>query len=198
MKTSLWNSTSLKDWQAALDRYDAVIAQQPGEALTPLDRWYRDELPAAIAGRDPPHVTLDEIVGVAEWKQLRGYWRFRNLKLVQGNPPAAVIAASARAIAAVPHPSQPIAILAKLKGVGPATASGVMAAAAPDIYPFFDDVAAAQVPGLGEVAFTATYYAKYAARLRERAAELGHGWTPVMVERALWAHAGGKAGVGKQ
>jgi hypothetical protein len=51
------------------------------------------------------------------------------------------------------------------------------------------------VPGLGAVAFTLPYYARYAAALRERAGRLGDGWTPVMVERALWADRGGKAGV---
>jgi hypothetical protein len=62
------------------------------------------------------------------------------------------------------------------------------------VYPFFDELVAAQVPGLGEVAFTPAFYAKYAAALRERASRLGAGWTPVMVERALWAHVGGKKG----
>jgi hypothetical protein len=38
-----------------------------------------------------------------------------------------------------------------------------------------------------------SHYARYATALRERAARLGHRWTPDMVERALWAHVGGKA-----
>ncbi len=67
-------------------------------------------------------------------------------------------------------------------------------AAAPDIYPFFDEIVAAQVPHLGKVAWVIGYYVKYADALRDRARELGKGWTPVMVEQALWAHAGGKAG----
>jgi hypothetical protein len=41
------------------------------------------------------------------------------------------------------------------------------------------------------VAWTNGYYAKYAAALRERSAQLsdrfGRAFTPVMVERALWA-----------
>jgi uncharacterized protein YbjT (DUF2867 family) len=57
-----------------------------------------------------------------------------------------------------------------------------------------DELVAAQVPSLGAVAWTLAYYRRYADALRERAKELGHGWTPVMVERALWSHAGGKAG----
>jgi hypothetical protein len=37
------------------------------------------------------------------------------------------------------------------------------------------------------------YYARYAEALRRRAESL-IGFTPVMLERALWAHVGGKAG----
>ena len=67
-------------------------------------------------------------------------------------------------------------------------------AASPDLYPFFDELVAAQVPGLGAVAWTIAYYRRYADALRERASQLGQRWTPVMVERALWANVGGKAG----
>jgi hypothetical protein len=62
------------------------------------------------------------------------------------------------------------------------------------VYPFFDELVAAQVPDLGKVAWTLGYYGKYAAALRERAGALGTPWTPAMVERALWAHVGGKTG----
>ena len=50
------------------------------------------------------------------------------------------------------------------------------------------------MPGLGVVKWTLGYYAKYAESLRERARALGDAWTPTMVERALWASVGGKAG----
>lgn len=191
---TLWTSDSPRDWTSALERYESVIEAQGVARLGELDRWYREELPAAIAGRRPAHVTRDELVRVAEWKMTRGIWRPRNLGLVQGNAPDAVERTSAQALAAVPDPRAPIAVLARLDGVGPATASAVAAAAAPEVYPFFDEIAAAQVPALGPVAYTPAYYAKYAAALRERARRLGGRWTPVMVERALWAHAGGKAG----
>lgn len=147
-----------------------------------------------IAARRAPHVTLDELARLAEWKMLRGVWRARNLALIRGNDPALVVSTSTAALAARPHPMAPIRMLAELEGVGPATASAVASAASPDLYPFFDELVGAQVPRLGTVAFTLPYYAKYADALRARAAELGDGWTPVMVERALWAHVGGKAG----
>lgn len=154
----------------------------------------RDELPRAIAGRRDPHVTHEELVRVTRWKMSRGVWRARNLSLVQGNPPAEVAEVSRRALAAVPDPRAPIRELAKLAGVGPATASAIAAAAEPSEYPFFDEIVAAQVPELGTLAYTLPFYTRYAQALRERARELGGSWTPVDVERALWAEAGGKAG----
>jgi adenine-specific DNA glycosylase len=121
-------------------------------------------------------------------------WRARNLVLVRGNEPDTVIRTSTDALAKIPHPTKPISVLATLDGVGPATASAVVAAHAPEIYPFFDELVAAQLPELGKVAWTLGYYARYAEALRERAQRLDGNWTPVMLERALWALVGGKAG----
>ena len=193
-RADLWASTSAKDWTAALDAYAAVIEAQGVGPLAELDRWYRDDLPAAIAARDRPHVTHAELVKVTEWKMARGIWRARNLQLVKGNAAAEVERASRAALAAIPDPKAPVAELAALAGVGPATASAVVAAAAPRLYPFFDELVGAQVPGLGDVAFTPAYYARYADALRDRASRLGDPWTPALVERALWAHVGGKKG----
>ena len=190
----LWTSGSLTAWSDALARYDDVVLAQGVERLPALDRWYHDELPAAIRARAPMHVTLDELARLTEWKMARGEWRARNLVLVRGNAPDAVVSTSADALAKAPHPTQPISTLATLDGVGPATASAVAAAAAPETYPFFDELVAGQVPTLGMVKWTLGYYAKYATALRERAKHLGREWTPAMVERALWSNVGGKAG----
>ena len=190
----LWTSTSLADWEQALARYVDVLARQNVAKLPELDRWYRDELPHAIASRPSPHITHDELVRVTEWKMARGVWRAPNHVLVRRNPADQVVDVSTAALARIPHPTQPVFTLATLAGVGPATASAVTAAHKPAIYPFFDELVAAEIPGLGKVAWTLGYYGKYAVALRERAAELGGDWTPARVERALWAYVGGKTG----
>jgi hypothetical protein len=190
----LWSSESPRTWRDALDSYEQVIAAQGVARLPELDRWYREELSTALAARTPMHVTHAELVRLTEWKMARGVWRAPNLVLVRSNAADAVVEASTLALSRVPHPTAPIAALAKLKGVGPATASAVMAAAAPGTYPFFDELVAGEVPALGTVAWMLGYYARYASALRERATALGEEWTPVMVERAVWAALGGKAG----
>ena len=192
--TDLWGAGAVANWQAALDRYPAVVAGQNVAALLQLDQWYRNELPGLITARSTPHATLAELVHVTEWKMYRGVWRAPNLVRVKRNDADLVHATTARALALVPHPTKPITEIATLDGVGPATASAIMAASAPSIYPFFDELVAAQIPALGPVVWTPGYYAKYAEALRMRAGDLGAGWTPVMLERALWANVGGKAG----
>lgn len=189
----LWTSRSMPAWEHACASYATVIEHQGVKRLPDLERWYRESLPASIAARSIPHVTHEELVRVTEWKMARGIWRARNLALVKGNPAEKVEEVSADALSAIPDPRRPIALLAELGGVGPATASAVVAAAAPEAYPFFDELVAAQIPGMGAVKFTAGYYARYAAAIRERADELG--WSPVRVEQALWANVGGKAGL---
>jgi hypothetical protein len=197
LPSALWGSESDEKWREALSSYDDVIGRQGIPRLPELDRWYRDDLPAAIAARAKPHITHAELVKVTEWKMARGIWRARNLALVRGNTSDLVLSVSTTALAAIPHLTAPIETLAELAGVGPATASAVASAAAPEIYPFFDELIADQIPGLGKVAYTMSYYARYASALRERAEGFGRFWTPVRVERALWANAGGKAGARK-
>lgn len=188
---SLPDPQTLRD---ALDGYSGVVERQGVPSLPELDRWYHEELPGVVAGRDPAHLTLPELERLTRWKMARGVWRAPNLALVRGNDPAAVEETSERAFSRVPHPTAPVSELAKLKGVGPATASAALAALAPETYPFFDELVAAQLPRLGPVAWTLGYYARYAEALRSAARELGEGWTPARLERALWTHAGGKAG----
>ena len=184
---TLWHDDDLAAWSAALTTYPEVVAARVVSRLPELDSWYREELPGLLTARSPIQITHEELVRVTEWKMKRGAWRARNLVLVRGNDPAEVERMSREAFALVPEPRKPVARLAELAGVGPATASAVLAAVHPDLYPFFDEDVAAQIPDLGPVAFTMPYYLRYATRLRERAAQLGGDWTAHTVGQALWS-----------
>lgn len=197
-KVVIWGRSDCRVWLDALRSYPQVILAQGSERLCNLDEWYRLELPALIDGRAEPHLLLEELEGVAAWKMLRGVWRERNRQLVRGNNPGEVERVSREAFAAVPDPRKSIAGLSSLAGVGPATASAVLAAYAPHIYPFFDELVAVQIAMLGPVAFTAKYYHAYAEQLREQAERLkagcpDHAWTAHDVAQAMWAASGGKA-----
>ena len=193
----LWTSDDCAAWRAALDQYPATILAQDVRGLEELDNWYRDELPTLLAERKAPYITRAELERVTKWKMKRGVWRERNRLLVAGNAPNLVKQTSRDAFAAVPDPRKPIDLMSSLAGVGPATSSGVLAAYRPDLYPFFDELVAAQIPQLGAVAFTASYYQRYAAALRERAADLNRickdvEWTAHALSQALWSASGGK------
>ncbi len=195
--STLWQTENCAAWHAALDAYPSVIRAQQVRGLEELDAWYRTELPLVLAARKPPHVTREELERVTLWKMKRGVWRERNRLLVISNEASTVKRASKDALAAVPDPHRPIALLSDLAGVGPATASAVLASYAPAVYPFFDDLVAVQVSSLGKVAFTPAYYQRYAAALRERATQLHaeckhRAWTAQDVSQALWAASGGK------
>lgn len=192
--TELWSSTSKRLWKERLDRYSAVIEAQGVKRLAEHEEWYSTELPDRIYARSPPYVTLEELARVTEWKMARGVWRARNLSLVRGNDPEEVERFSQLAFGLIPDVAAPVRELSRLGGVGPATASAVLAAVAPEHYPFFDELAAKQITNLGTMGFTPKFYSEYTAAIRQKATELGPDWTPAMVERALWANAGGKSG----
>jgi len=61
------------------------------------------------------------------------------MDFVKGLDDAVVESASRKAFAALPDLSRAITELTVLKGVGPATASAVLAAYAPDVAPFMSD-----------------------------------------------------------
>ena len=194
----LWQTKQCDKWHVALERYVETIRAQQVKGLPETDAWYREELPALIAARKPAYVTLRELERATVWKMKRGVWRERNRLLVVGNPSVLVKQTSRDAFAAVPDPRKPVDLISSLAGVGPATSSAVLAAHAPETYPFFDELVANQIPALGKVAFTASYYQRYAAALRERTVKLNvlckhHEWTAHELSQALWAECGGKA-----
>ena len=196
----VWEESDCAQWHRRLDQYDSAIAALGKEKLVNLDRWFREELPTKILERVAPRIYHDELQGIAAWKMHRGSWRERNRQLIAAIPPEQVEEVSREAFAAIPDPRKPVAILSTLPGVGPATASAALAAYAPQIYPFFDELVAAFIPDLGPVAFTMSYYLKYATALRERADLLNatcsdtastagtlRKWTAHDVAQALWA-----------
>lgn len=193
---SLWQSSDCAEWRAALESYDAVILAQEVNGLAELDAWYYNELSSLLAARQPAYMTKDELLEVLRWKMKRGIWREGNRQRAMGNDARLIKKTSLEAFGAVPDLKKPVARLSELDGVGPATASAVLAAYRPDLYPFFDEWIAGQIPVLGKVAFTASYYQKYAAALRDKANELtghcGQAWTAEQVGRALFARSGGK------
>lgn len=203
----LWNNPSCEAWRETVNQYEALLLAHAVNQLPEIDAWYRGELPGILATRKTPYVTKDEFLEILRWKMKRGDWREYNRIRIANTDARTVKTAAQNGLNAardlapdVPTASQeyklPVRLICELDGVGPATASAVLAAYRPDLYPFFDEWIARQIEGLGKVAFTPSYYWKYADAIRGKARELqakcGNTWNAQEVGQALWVASGGK------
>uniref|UniRef100_A0A0E0GT87 Uncharacterized protein n=1 Tax=Oryza nivara TaxID=4536 RepID=A0A0E0GT87_ORYNI len=180
------------EWRAALAAYDRRLAALGKPDLVEVDSFYRRDLPDLLRRRDPePFLAKPELVRLLQWKLSRGKWRPRLMDFVKGLEDAVVESASCKAFAALPDLRKAITELTVLKGVGPATASAVLAAYAPDVAPFMSDEA--MVAALGNAKeYTLKQYLAFAEKLQTKSKELSSGeevFTTSDVERALWSSA---------
>ncbi|XP_027893059.1 uncharacterized protein LOC114156738 isoform X1 [Xiphophorus couchianus] len=192
-------------WRRVYEKYWDVVeatAKAKKPKLLQLDKCfkasclirYQEELPALILSRPDKHITLSELKMLMEWKLTRGKFRPRLQQLAASNGEDAVQKRSRTALGLLPDVPAAIAELSGLKGVGPATASAVLAAAAPALTAFMSDEAAESVPGLQPVQYTAKHYALYLDKMAAQAAKLNRvdpqqDWTPHRLELCLWATA---------
>ncbi|KAL3688503.1 hypothetical protein R1sor_014812 [Riccia sorocarpa] len=185
-------------WSEALASYEKALQSLDNPKLCSLDEWYREELPCLIRGREPPYLSQAELKILMEWKLTRGKWRPGLMKFVSALSEKDVEEASRKAFAAIPDLKRAITDLTVLKGVGPATASAVLAVYAPDVAPFMSDEA--MMAALGNAKdYTLKQYLVLAEKLLTKAKELtGYqedalseseklDWSPTNVERAIWA-----------
>ncbi|KAG1366673.1 hypothetical protein COCNU_13G004630 [Cocos nucifera] len=185
-------------WTEALSAYDTRLQSLQKPDLLPLDAFYRTELPLLLRRREPhPFLSRTELRRLVQWKLSRGKWRPRLLDFVSSLDENLVESASTKAFAALPDLSKAVSELTVLKGVGPATASAVLAAYAPDVAPFMSDEAMMAALGNSKE-YTLKQYLAFAEKLQSKAKELsidGDCFTSSDVERALWSSAAGSVSV---
>ncbi|XP_072798425.1 uncharacterized protein [Vicugna pacos] len=161
----LWDCEDPSRWAAVLKRHPEVLRTRAGPRgrLEALDRWYREELPAAIKGRVEKHVTRDDLEQLLAWKLAQ---------LVTVNSPELVVQRSAAAFRLLPDMHAAVMELCALQSVGPTTASAILAAGAPEVAAFMSEEAVAAVPGLPALQYTLKHYLLYLGRVQERATAL--------------------------
>ncbi|XP_057973249.1 uncharacterized protein LOC131161480 [Malania oleifera] len=181
-------------WKQALSSYPARVESLGKPNLVSLDDFYRNQLPLLISQRNPnPFITTPELSKLMQWKLTRGKWRPRLLDYVSSLDESLVKSASQKAFQSLPDISKAVSELTVLKGVGPATASAVLAAYVPDVAPFMSDEAMLVALGHSKD-YTLKQYLIFAKKLQGKAKELsseGDSFTPSDVERALWSSAVG-------
>lgn len=185
---------TLSLWREALSSYSCRIESLNKPNLVSLDEFYRNQLPPLLHQRNPnPYITTSELSDVMRWKLTRGKWRPRLLDFVSALDESVVKSASEKAFQSLPDISKAVSELTALKGVGPATASAVLTAYAPDVAPFMSDEA--MEAALGNCKdYSLKQYLLFADKLQKKAKELsaeGETFTPSDVERALWSCAVG-------
>ncbi|KAL4308878.1 hypothetical protein GQ457_01G027130 [Hibiscus cannabinus] len=186
--------TNLSVWKEALSTYKSRIESLNKPNLISLDEFYSDQLPSLLHQRNPnPFITTHELSRLMQWKLTRGKWRPRLLDFVSSLDDSSVKSASQKAFQSLPNISKAISELTVLKGVGPATASAVLAAYAPEMAPFMSDEA--MVAALGNSKdYSLKQYLLFVEKLQSKSKELsskGDSFTPSDVERALWSSAVG-------
>ncbi|XP_073414710.1 uncharacterized protein [Dendrobates tinctorius] len=176
-EAGLFYCSDPKKWQRVSDVYWEVVAAKAAKQkrLLELERWCQEELPASMAARPHKSLTLEELEKLMEWKLMRGKFRPRLKQLVSCNSASAVERCSRRAFQLLPDVSAAISELCQLKGIGPATASAVLSAGAPDMAAFMADEAVESVPGLSPVQYTAKHYLTYLGELQLKAEALSKG-----------------------
>ncbi|KAL0984337.1 hypothetical protein UPYG_G00140190 [Umbra pygmaea] len=189
---AVWRNLYGKYWEIA-EAKSIGKNKQSGKLLA-LDKWYQEELPAAIAERSHKYITHPELVKLMEWKLTRGKFRPRLQQLVATNSDEMVEKCSRNAFSLLPDIQAAIKELCSLKALGPATASAVLAAGAPELAAFMADEAVESIPGLRPIQYTAKHYALYQKKIVLQTQTLNkvdieHDWTPHRVELCLWAWA---------
>ncbi|XP_059279475.1 uncharacterized protein LOC132033506 [Lycium ferocissimum] len=185
--------SDLGQWKEALSSYGAHMESLNKPNLVSLDDFYRNELPGVLRQRNPSYITNPELTKLMQWKLTRGKWRPRLLDFVSSLDDSVVRSASEKAFQSLPDIKKAITELTVLKGVGPATASAVLAAYAPDIAPFMSDEAMVAAIGNSKD-YTLKQYLVLVDKLQAKAKELsakGDCFTASDVERALWSSAVG-------
>jgi len=158
---------------ATLSRYTSTVPA----SLTALETARLRTIPAAVAARRSSsagaHITAAELATLVAWKLGRGRWRPNLAAKTARNGSAEVASASGRAFALAGRGERrrALAALMALRGVGPATASLLLAEADPVAWPFFAD--------------ELWRWAHWDARPRKK----GAGWTrPILYnERPYWS-----------
>ncbi|XP_021363763.1 uncharacterized protein LOC110457002 [Mizuhopecten yessoensis] len=189
-------------WERVYGLYDKVLIvkskKMKGDKekqLKDLDYWYQEELPVAIKGRKERHVTHEELCKLMKWKLMRGKFRPRLEQMVQSNSEEDVKAASLKGFKELPNLSNAIKALTVLKAIGPATASAVLAAGAPDKAAFMADESMLAIPELAPLQYTLPFYNQYMDYVTTITKKLNKDqegdrikWTPHKVELTLWTY----------
>jgi hypothetical protein len=175
-------------WTTTEVKYGEMLEAKGGKELVDLDRYCEDLLVPNM--RQNKYITKDELLKIVQWKFLKGKPRHALMNHLRANTPKSVLEHSKAGMdfADEGDPERAITEIAKLRGVGPATASAVLSLYRPDSFAFMDDEVI-ECLYTGKRGYTAAIYRNINERCTDLAEKLGCDWNPRRVGRALWTAA---------
>ncbi|KAL3899593.1 MAG: hypothetical protein SGARI_006423 [Bacillariaceae sp.] len=200
----LFDCDDVKVWKRVERQHDADILDQV-KTLREVHRQYQD-LGDKLQSDDDTNknscITKEELLLVVKWKFLVGKPRYALMKHLLSNTEKDVNAHSAATFEiakTLPDGTTKISdgkqtetikkaleALTNLKGVGPATASAVLALVRPDVFGYMYDESIESV-GLKRAYNVKTYLELNARCMEIVTTRLGSDWTPSRVSKTLWA-----------
>lgn len=189
-------------WQSMLRNYDEAVRRVAESKKKPdlvaLDQWLWKEFPLAVGERSPPHCTKEELARIMQWKLLRGKNRPALLNLINQNEESAVRAVSQEAFRLLFSSKEgPITgwkssliKLTELRGVGPATASAILAPLdTTSSIPFMADETLEAVTNQKREYTLRVYECMHQALQEVCVGQLGGQMRPEQAGKALWTAA---------
>jgi hypothetical protein len=189
----LLKSRDCNSWQRALEEYSGSLKfianeKKLGTKLEELDAWLHGEYIVTVKSRSPPHIMIEDLRKVMQWKLGKGKDRPMLMGLVNQNTNASVIAASTKsfALAGDGKWKESIQAMTELKGVGPATASAILSPLYPSLFVFMaDEVLEAATNN--KRTYTLSAYETMRAAIERVRLDLSGDWCLSDVGKALWA-----------
>ncbi|KAM0288046.1 hypothetical protein ACHAQH_000114 [Verticillium albo-atrum] len=134
----------LVSYEPLVESISATKSKPGQKTLKELDEFRYVEAPRLFSQIDAPERPMnhDDVKVLVDWKLRHGKFRPTLMKLVTSNDPSMVSKTIKDGISTYQKTSdvaKALAILAKLKGIGPATASLLLAVHQPNDVPFFSD-----------------------------------------------------------
>lgn len=186
----LWKCEDVRMWRKALSRYSKALSRRcellkgkdkasKTKTLTTLDAWMRKR-ETATGGEEG----LEDLKRIMRWKLLRGKWR-PLMRLVVQNSDATVRKCSkeARAFAEKNETKKALQAFCKLKGIGAATASAILAPIYPKCFAFMADECLETV--IGKRTYTLSTYLRFLDRIDAKAKEMKV--TCAQCSNAMWS-----------
>jgi hypothetical protein len=167
------------------------------KALAANDHWWHTEFGASM--KQTGEATKEDLKRMLQWKWSRGKYRPGRTKFTDQVQEESVIAAVRETLKVLePLSNNPakadinaiiaegIAMGTQLSQIGPASATGILAARYPEFCPMYADESMESI-GMYREPYTAPRYIEYAEELRNKAMELGDEWTANKVCDALFS-----------